>query len=83
MTANEENIIALAAYREAGGVRPERRPDGVPTRRDSQWHSFAERTITVAMEVVEKMGASPALTDAIELIAKARDRVADHVEGKR
>jgi hypothetical protein len=43
--------------------------------------SPAELAITAAMVAVEEAGASVALTDAVTLLAKARDRVADHVEG--
>lgn len=40
----------------------------------------AELAITAAMGAVEEAGASPALTDAVILLGKARDRVADHVD---
>jgi hypothetical protein len=43
--------------------------------------SPAELAITEAMHAVEKAGASIALTDAVILLGKARDRVADHEEG--
>jgi len=43
--------------------------------------SDAEIVITDAMLAVEHAGGSVALTDAITLLSKARDRVADHVEG--
>ncbi len=42
----------------------------------------AEIAIINAMQAVEAAGASVALTDAVALLSKARDRVADHVEGK-
>lgn len=57
------------------------RPDGVPTRIDMRHWSEAERAIYDAMQAVERAGASPALTDAVTLLGKARDRVADHEEG--
>lgn len=38
--------------------------------------------IRAAMYEVEKADASIALTDAVTLLGKARDRVADHVEGR-
>jgi hypothetical protein len=60
--------------------RPHRRPDGVWTRCDTLLMSPAELAITNAMDEVEKAGASEALTDAVILLGKARDRVADHVE---
>lgn len=72
---------ALDAWKADGGVRPASRPDGLPTRIDTQWQSPAELAIRDAMLAVENAGASIALTDAITLLSKARDRVADHVEG--
>lgn len=73
----------LDAWR-AGSItpRPEKRPDGIPTRIDRNWHTSTEEAITKAMYEVENMGGSAALTDAVTLLSKARDRVADHVEGK-
>lgn len=62
------------------GPRPHFRPDGIPTRIDLHWMTAAERAIRDVMLLVENAGASPALTDAVMLLAKARDRVADHVE---
>jgi len=72
---------ALDAWKRCGGLRPEKRPDGIPTRSDQQWMTQAEMAISGAMAAVEKAGASEALTDAVTLLSKARDRVADHVEG--
>lgn len=60
--------------------RPNKRPDGIPTRCDMNWMTPAELAITDAMMAVENAGASPALTEAVTLLSKARDRVADHVE---
>jgi hypothetical protein len=71
---------ALDAWKRDGGARPATRPDGIATRIDCQWHTEAELAISKAMEAVEEAGGSPALTDAVTLLAKARDRVADHVE---
>lgn len=62
--------------------RPHLRDDGIPTRADIRFWSDAERAIATAMRAVEDAGASLALTDAVILLGKARDRVADHVEGK-
>lgn len=71
---------ALDAWKTHGGNRPAKRPDGIPTRIDRHWMTVAELAIMDAMEAVEKAGASTALTDAVVLLSKARDRVADHVE---
>jgi len=62
--------------------RPTTRPDGIPTRADRTLMTPAELAITAAMHAVEDAGASIALTDAVILLGKARDRVADHAEGK-
>ena len=72
---------ALDAWKKDGGLRPAKRPDGIPTRCDVQWATDAERAIMDAMALVEKCGASAALTDAVMLLSKAQDRVADHIEG--
>lgn len=68
-------------WKSTGELRPRHRPDGVPTRIDVRWYSDAEKAIAAAMAAVEAAGASPALTDAVVLLARAKDRVADHVEG--
>lgn len=81
--AKDPYKVALAAWADAGRPvpRPRNRPDGVPTRCDMQWMTAAERAIVDAMRVVEAAGGSIALTDAVTLLSKARDRVADHIEG--
>ena len=80
---DEAYSIALEAWRTGKtSPRPARRPDNVPTRIDSNWHTPAEQAIGIAMLEVEKAGGSTALTDAVNLLSQARDRVADHVEGK-
>lgn len=61
-------------------TRPTLRPDGIPTRCDRSLMTPAELRITEAMYAVEMAGGSVALTDAVNLLSKARDRVADHVE---
>lgn len=61
--------------------RPSKRPDGFPTRNDVSLCSPAELAIRDAIQAVEEAGASAALTDAVILLGKAKDRVADHVEG--
>lgn len=56
--------------------------NGWPTRSDTQcWHP-AERAISDASDAVEAMGASVGLTRAIVLLAKARNLVADYLEGE-
>ena len=63
-------------------ARPAKRPDGWPTRAAVEWWSPAEKAITDAMKAVEATpGGSLALTDAVILLQRARDRVADHMEG--
>ncbi len=72
---------ALTAWRQSGGPRPATRPDGIPTRTDTRWMVPAELAIVRAMQAVENAGGGAALTEAVALLAQARDRVADHVEG--
>jgi hypothetical protein len=62
--------------------RPHLRDDGIPTRNDYSWMSDAELFIMRAISEVEATGASKALTDAVVLLQQARERVADHMEGK-
>ncbi len=50
-------------------------------RNDVHLWTPAEHAISAAIQAVEEAGASRALTDAIVLLGKARDRVADHLEG--
>ena len=57
------------------------RQKAIPRRIDALRYTPAEKAITAAMHEVECAGASRALTDAVTLLAKARDRVADHVDG--
>lgn len=79
--AADPYYAALDAWKKDGGVRPAKRPDGIPTRADRQWMAEAELAIICAVDAVEKAGASAALTDAVTLLSRARERVADHVEG--
>lgn len=80
--AADPYFAAFDAWKKAGGTRPVRRPDGIPTRADMQWMTAAELAIREAIQAVEAAGASVALTDAVTLLSKAQDRVADHVEGR-
>lgn len=73
-------IKSLTEWKVDGGPRPQNRPDGIPTRADHHWHTPAEEAICEAMTAIEKLGASEDLTEALMLLAKARNRVADHVE---
>lgn len=80
--ADRSYEIALNKWIEEGGPRPRLRPDGIPTRIDSLWQTPAEIAINNAMAAVEcHPGGSLALTEAVTLLSKARDLVADHVEG--
>jgi hypothetical protein len=80
--SKEAYQTALTKWKAEGGIRPAKRPDDVPTRIDVNWWTRAEDAISKAQVAVEHTGASPALTDAVILLQKARERVADHVEGK-
>lgn len=66
----------------ASEPRPHLRDDGIPTRNDLSRMTMAERAILYAVRMVEAAGASKALTDAVVLLQQARERVADHVEGR-
>lgn len=80
--AADPYYASLDKWKAEGGERPAKRPDGLPTRIDKQWKTPAEIAIDEAMIAVEGAGASVALTDAVTMLSKARDRVADHVEGR-
>jgi hypothetical protein len=67
---------------DTGALRQHFRVDGVLTRNDVLWWTEAEHAITDAIKAVESMGASPALTAAVMSLTRARERVADHVEGQ-
>jgi hypothetical protein len=55
-------------------------PDGIPSRCDLLLHTPAELAIRKAVDEVEKIGADPKLTEAVNLLDMARERVADFVE---
>lgn len=78
---SEHYEAALETWKQNGGVRPAKRPDGVFTRIDMNWLTPAETAIFNAIYAVEAAGGSLALTDAVTLLVQARDRVANHVEG--
>ena len=69
-------------WKKLGVPRPYDRGDGVPTRADIRWLTDAEKAILTVIGSTEGLGASAALTDAVILLGKARDRIADHVEAK-
>lgn len=50
-------------------------------RNDILQMSIAEQQIVEAMASVEKMGADVRLTDAINFLQSARDKIADYIEG--
>lgn len=83
MTAGSDETYqaALRAWKTDGGLRPTKRPDGIPTRIDALWMTEAEMAIMHAIATVERAGASRSLTKAVTLLSEARERVADHVEG--
>jgi len=54
--------------------------DGIPRRDRMDLYTPAEKAIRKAMEAVEGAGAHPLLTDAINLLSQAHDKVADFVE---
>lgn len=84
MTSDQQYNQDLDAWKaDKAAVRTKKRSDGVPTRIDAQFLSDAEMAIRLAQGEVEAMGGSLALTEAVILLTKARDRVADHVEGDR
>lgn len=51
-----------------------------PRRSDMGRWTQAEFEIQAAVECVEKLGADPRLTNAVILLGKARDRVADFID---
>lgn len=75
--SNNYNII-LAALDQCIAARP----DAVPRRSRVGMMTPAELAIRSAQAEVEKLGASPYLTDAGILLGRARDKVADFVDGK-
>jgi hypothetical protein len=54
--------------------------DGFPRRSRIDCHTPAEAAIRAAIQAVEEVGAHELLTDAVDLLAKAQDKVADFVE---
>lgn len=56
-------------------------PNNIPRRCDTLRHTEAEKAISNAIALVEALAADTRLTDAVVLLAQARDRVADYVDG--
>lgn len=56
--------------------------DDIPRRADVLRYTRAERAILAAMLAVEDMGADVRLTDAVVLLGKAKDAVADYVDAQ-
>lgn len=56
------------------------RPDGIPRRCDITLDTPAESAIRAAIAAVEAAVAHPRMTDAVVLLQKAKDAVADAVE---
>ena len=54
--------------------------NGAPRRIRMDLYSPAEKAISDAMAAVEKAGAHPLLTDAVTLLAQAKDKIADYVD---
>lgn len=54
--------------------------NGFPRRSRIDLYTPAETAIRAAMFVVEKAGAHPLLTEAVTLLGRAQERVADHAE---
>lgn len=53
----------------------------IPRRIDLSRMTPAEVAITTALQAIETMAADVRLTEAVILLGKARDRVADFVDG--
>lgn len=71
---------ANGSYGESSGPL-EKEINGIPRRSQLQAMAPAELAIRNAMLAVESIGGSPGLTEAINLLQKARDKVADFLEG--
>lgn len=54
--------------------------NGIPRRSRLDLHAPAEKAIRAAVDAVEAAGAHPLLTDAVNLLIAAGDKVADFVE---
>ena len=59
----------------------ERKMD-IPRRNQLQLLSVGETAIRYAIQVVQLMGADPLLTDAVNLLQEAKEKVSDYVDRK-
>lgn len=58
--------------------------DGTIQRRHKLWeNTAAELAIRAAVDAVEATGCDPLLTEAVNLLHQARERVADYVDASR
>ena len=54
----------------------------IPRRNQLQLLSVGETAIRYAIQVVQLMGADPLLTDAVNLLQEAKEKVSDYVDRK-
>lgn len=55
---------------------------GMPRKVDVRLRTTTEATIAKAVAEVEQLGADPALTDAVNLLGQAADKVAAYVDAE-
>lgn len=75
-TADEESFDAMIEER----MSMELSDNGHPRRNRTDLHTPAELAICEAVRAVEAAGAHPLLTEAVQLLTWAKNRVADFVE---
>ncbi len=82
LTVHGNNLSTIPADH-AAGSRPAKQepPDGFQRRSCLYLMSPTELAIYEAMSAVERAGADIRLTDAVNLLQQARDKVADFVDG--
>lgn len=54
--------------------------DKIPRRACLYLHVPAETAITAAIDAVENLGADVRLTEAVNLLSEARDKVSDYID---
>lgn len=57
--------------------------NGVPRRICKSYWTPAEQAVQDAVDLVERLGADVRLTEAVNLLAAARAKIADYVESKQ